>query len=58
MAKPSESVIIQRTLRHYDENSIALIKPGQNRYWTEMQAMEDGASIFSEILAMKEEADG
>lgn len=58
VAKPSEGVRIQRTLRSYRENSIVLIKPNQNRYWTKVQAMEDAVSIFSEILAMKEETDG
>ena len=54
IAKPSDGLIIQRTLREYDEDRIVLIKPNQRRYWTEMQATEDGASIFSEILSMKE----
>lgn len=56
--KPSDGITIQRVLREYRENSIVLIKPNQRRYWTEMQALEDGASIFSEILAMKESKNG
>lgn len=58
VAKPTDGITVQRTLREYDENSIVLIKPNQRRYWTEMQAMEDGASIFSEILSMKEARNG
>lgn len=53
VAKPSDGIVVQRILREYDEDSIVLIKPNQRRYWTEMQAMEDGASVFSEILSMK-----
>ena len=54
VSKPSDGLIIQRILREYNEDSIVLIKPNQRRYWTEMQALEDGASIFSDILSMKE----
>lgn len=54
VAKPGDGLSVQRTLREYDKDSIVLIKPNQQRYWTEIQAMEDGASIFSEILSMKE----
>ena len=58
VTKPTDGITVQRTLREYDENSFVLIKPNQRRYWTEMQAMEDGASIFSEILSMKEVRNG
>lgn len=55
---PSDGLIVQRVLREYDEDKLVLIKPNQRRYWTEMQAIEDGASIFSEILLMKEVQNG
>lgn len=55
---PSDCLIVQRVLREYDEDKLVLIKPNQRRYWTEMQAIEDGASIFSEILLMKEVQNG
>lgn len=58
VAKPSDGLIVQRILREFNEDSIVLIKPNQRRYWTEMQALEDGASIFSEILSMKEAQNG
>ena len=58
VSKPSDGLIIQRILREYSEDSIVLIKPNQRRYWTEMQALEDGASIFSDILSMKEAQNG
>ena len=51
--KTHVGVTIQRVLRRFQDNSIIVIKPNQRRYWTEMQAMEDGGSIFAEILAMK-----
>lgn len=51
--KTHAGVTIQRVLRRFQDNSIIVIKPNQRRYWTEMQAMEDGGSIFAEILAMK-----
>ena len=57
-SKPSDGVVIQRVLRDYQPNSITLIKPNQKRYWTEMQAIEDGASIFSEVLSMRESHNG
>ena len=56
-SKKSDGVVIQRVLRDYQPDRLILIKPNQRRYWTEMQALEDGASIFSEILAMKEKRD-
>lgn len=56
--KPGDGITIRRILREYQENAIVLIKPSQRRYWTKIQALEDGASIFSEILAMKEVANG
>lgn len=52
--EPGDGIVVQRTLRDYQHDSVILIKPNQRRYWTEIQALEDGASIFSEILAMKE----
>ena len=58
VAKPSDGLTVQRTLREYNKDSIVLIKPNQRRYWTEMQAIEDGASVFSEILSMKEAQNG
>ena len=58
VAKPSEGLIVQRILREFNEDSIVLIKPNQRRYWTEMQALENGASIFSDILSMKEAQNG
>ena len=58
VAKHSEGLIVQRTLREYDEDNIVVIKPNQLRYWTEVQAIEDGASVFSEILSMKEAQNG
>ena len=58
VAKPSDGIIVQRILREFNEDSIVLIKPNQRRYWTEIQALEDGASIFSEILSMKEAQNG
>lgn len=57
-SKSGDGIIVQRVLRDYQTDSIILIKPNQRRYWTEMQALEDGASIFSEILAMKEQRNG
>lgn len=57
-SKPGDGIVVQRVLRDYQSDSIILIKPNQRRYWTEMQALEDGASIFSEILAMKEQRNG
>ena len=51
--KTHAGITIQRVLRRYGNNSIIVIKPNQRRYWTEMQAVEDGGSIFAEILAMK-----
>ena len=54
-AKPQDGIVIRRVLRDYRNDSIILIKPNQKRLWTEMQALDDGASIFSEILAMKGE---
>ena len=53
-AKLHSGITIQRVLRQYKDDSIILIKPNQLRYWTKMQAVEDGSSIFAEILAMKE----
>lgn len=53
ISKPQDGLVIQRVLRDYRDNSIILIKPNKRRYWTEIGAMEDAASIFSEILAMK-----
>ena len=53
-AKLHDGITIQRVLRQYKDDSIILIKPNQRRYWTKMQAIEDGGSIFAEILAMKE----
>jgi len=53
-AKLHSGITIQRVLRQYKGDSIILIKPNQRRYWTTMQAVEDGGSIFAEILAMKE----
>ena len=58
MSKPSDGIVIQRVIRDYQDARIVLIKPSQRRYWTEMQALEDGASIFSDILAMKEAVNG
>lgn len=52
--EPGDGIIVQRTLRDYQHDSVILIKPNQRRYWTEIQALEDGVSIFSEILAMRE----
>ncbi len=52
-SKLQNGIVVQRVLRDYQENSIILIKPNQCRYWTQMQAIEDGASIFAEILVMK-----
>lgn len=57
-SKTGDGIVVQRVLRDYQRDSIILIKPNQRRYWTEMQALEDGASIFSEILAMKEQSNG
>lgn len=53
ISKPQDGLVIQRVLRSYQDNCIILIKPNKRRYWTEIGAMEDAASIFSEILAMK-----
>lgn len=58
VAKLSDGLIVQRTLREYGEDCIVMIKPNQFRYWTEVQALEDGASVFSEILSMKEAHNG
>ena len=58
MSKPSDGIVIQRVIRDDQDARIVLIKPSQRRYWTEMQALEDGASIFSDILAMKEAVNG
>ena len=58
VVKPVDGLTVQRTLREYNTDSIGLIKPNQRRYWTEIQAVEDGASIFSEILSMKEVGNG
>ena len=58
VAKPSDGLTVQRILREYNKDSIVLIKPNLRRYWTEMQAIEDGASVFSEILSMKEAQNG
>lgn len=52
-SKVQDGILVQRVLRDYQDDSIILIKPNQRRYWTQMQAVEDSASIFAEILAMK-----
>ena len=57
-SNPGDGIVVKRVFRDYQNDSIILIKPNQRRYWTEMQALEDGASIFSEILAMKEQSNG
>lgn len=57
-SNPGDGIVVKRVFRDYQNDSIILIKPNQRRYWTEMQALEDGASIFSEILAMKEQRNG
>ena len=51
--KAHAGIAIQRVLRRYQNNRIIVIKPNQRRYWTEMQAVEDGGAIFAEILSMK-----
>lgn len=53
ISKPQDGLVIQRVLRGYRDNHIIMIKPNKRRYWTEIGALEDAASIFSEILAMK-----
>lgn len=53
VSKQQNGLVTQRVLRSYCGDSIVLIKPNQQRYWTELQAVEDGALLFSEILTMK-----
>ena len=57
-AKIQDGIVIQRALRDYRDDNIILIRPNQKRFWTEMQALEDGAAIFAEILSMKGEEHG
>ena len=53
ISNPHEGLVIQRVLRGYRDNDVILIKPNKRRYWTEIGALEDAASVFSEILAME-----
>ena len=56
--KESNDIVIQRVFRIYGKDNIIIIKPNQRRYWTTMQAVEDSASIFSDILSMNSQKNG
>lgn len=55
VSKEKSNIIIKRIFRIYESDKITLIKPNQKRYWTKIQAIEDAASIFSEILSMNDD---
>lgn len=57
VSKDKSNIIIKRIFRIYESDKITLIKPNQKRYWTKIQAIEDAASIFSEILSMNDNDD-
>lgn len=50
--KKSDSIFIQKSLLYYSKNKVYIIKPNQKRFWTQSQAMDDAASIISEVISM------
>ena len=48
----SDSVYLRKTLKYYDGNMVYVIKPNQKRFWSQMQAYDDAASIMNDLLNM------
>lgn len=48
----SDSIYLRKTLKYYDGDRVYIIKPNQKRFWSKMQAYDDGATIVNEILNM------
>lgn len=48
----SDSVYLRKTLKYYDGNMVYVIKPNQKRFWSQMQAYDDAASIINDLLNM------
>ena len=48
------SVYFRKKLNYYDGESIYLIRPNQQRFWTRSMAMEDAAEIIMDILKMED----
>lgn len=46
---------VQKILKFYDEDTVTIVKPNSNRYWTRSQAMDDASVILSDIINMKED---
>lgn len=48
--RQSESVYMRKTLKFYDGSHAYVIKPNQKRFWSQMQAYDDAASIVNDLL--------
>lgn len=50
LEKYSQNIFVRKQIRFYDGDTIFIVKPNQNRYWTRSQGMDDANSVINEIM--------
>ncbi len=47
----SESIYFRKVVKHYDGDTLFIVKPNEKRFWTEAQALEDSDSLALEMMS-------
>lgn len=47
----SESIYFRKVVRHYDSDTLFIVKPNEKRFWTEAMALEDSDSVALEMMS-------
>jgi type I restriction-modification system DNA methylase subunit len=49
----SESIYFRKIIKHYDGDTLFIVKPNEKRFWTEAMALEDSDGIALEMMSSK-----
>lgn len=51
----SESIYFRRMVKHYDSDTLFIVKPNEKRFWTEAMALEDSDTVALEMMSIVNE---
>lgn len=50
----SESIYFRKVVKHYEEDTLFIVKPNEKRFWTTTMALEDSDMIALEMMSINE----
>ncbi|MCB0106955.1 MAG: hypothetical protein KDE53_13635, partial [Caldilineaceae bacterium] len=51
LAQKTPSMYVRRHVRIYDGNQVSLVRPSEQRFWTQSQALVDADEFLAELTA-------